>query len=358
MKKGLLFALLILSVFGLSSCKKPEDYAFNFYEYMDTFISINLYTDSQEHAETLEEGVEDIYRTYHELTNNYEPLSSNSGFKENLFSINGRINEDIEIDQELYEILEKADEIHTLTNGYFDISIGKMVDVWKDVILNEEAGYLHNEIPEAVFNQILEDLEAIDVIEEPFVLTESEGKFYIRLTHEDVKLDLGALSKGYATQLVYDYLVSEGVEYFSITAGSSSISVGKNYNRDTHMYHVSLANPIETTGVYGMMYVQNRAINTSGNFEQYALYQGLRYHHVISPKTKMPAQYYHTVTVLGNDAGILDALSTALFSMPLTEFETFLTTLQDEYELEIIRFNYDETVTTFLKDTVFEEYDR
>lgn len=358
MKKGLLFALLILSVFGLSACKKPEDYAFNFYEYMDTFISINLYTDSSEHAQVLEKGVQDIYRTYHELTNNYEPLSSNSGFKENLFSINGRINEDIEIDQELYEILKKADDIHTLTNGYFDISIGKMVDVWKDVILNEDAGYLHNNIPETVFNQIIKDLEDIEVIEEPFILSESEGKFYVRLTHEDVKLDLGALSKGYATQLVYDYLIAEGVEYFSITAGSSSISVGKNYNRNTNMYHVSLANPIKTTGVYGMMYVQNRAINTSGNFEQYALYQGLRYHHVISPKTKMPAQYYHTVTVLGNDAGILDALSTALFSMPSNEFELFITTLQDEYELEVIRFNYDETVTTFLKDTVFEEYDR
>jgi thiamine biosynthesis lipoprotein len=117
-------------------------------------------------------------------------------------------------------------------------------------------------------------------------------------------------------------LIEEGVEYFSITAGSSSISVAQNYNRNTRLYHVSLANPVAPTGVYGMIYVKNVAINTSGNFEQYALYQGLRYHHVISPKTKMPAHYYHTVTVIGSDAGLLDALSTALFSMPVAELDT------------------------------------
>lgn len=358
MKKGLLLALLLSSVFMLSSCTKTKEYQFNFYDYMDTFISITLYTDSETRANELKEDIETIYRTYHELTNNYEPLSSDSGFKENLFSINGRIHEDIEIDQELHEILKRADEIKALTHGYFDISIGKIVDIWKDVILNETDGYLHHEIPEAIFNQILEDIEEIDVIAAPYILSEVDNRYYIRLTHEDVKLDLGALSKGYATQLIYDLLINEGITHFSITAGSSSISVGKNQKRDTQLFHVSLADPVQSTGVYGMIYVQDVAINTSGNFEQYALYQGLRYHHVISPKTKMPAQYYHTVTVLGHDAGLLDAISTALFSMPVVEFETYVNELLDDYPIEIIRFNYDETITTFLKDTVFEEYDR
>jgi thiamine biosynthesis lipoprotein len=66
-------------------------------------------------------------------------------------------------------------------------------------------------------------------------------------------------------------------------------------------------------------------------------------------------QYYHTVTILGHDAGLLDALSTALFSMPSTEFEAFMNQYQETYQLEVIRFNYDETVSTFLQSTVFED---
>jgi thiamine biosynthesis lipoprotein len=122
------------------------------------------------------------------------------------------------------------------------------------------------------------------------------------------------------------------------------------------MFHISLANPVSTSNTYGMIYVQNKAINTSGNFEQYALYNGLRYHHVVSPKTKLPAQYYHTVTVLGNDAGVLDALSTALFSMPEDIFLAFIEQHQEDLGLEVIRFNYDESITTYLLDTMYEEY--
>lgn len=356
MKKGFVFVLAILSILFLAACNKMESYNFNFYEYMDTFISISVSTESQERADELKEDIKEIYRTYHELTNNYAPLSFDSGFKENLFSINQRINEEIEIDQELYEILEEAEEIKTLTNGYFDISIGKMVDIWKDVILNEEDGYMHNEIPKAVFDQIISDLEDIDVIENPYTLTQVNDKYYIRLNHEDVKLDLGALSKGYATQLVYEYLVDVGIEYFSISAGSSSIVLGKKIDRKSEMFHISLANPVESTSTYGMVYVQHKGINTSGNFEQYFLYEGLRYHHVISPKTKMPAQYYHTVTILGDDSGLLDGLSTALFSMPSDVFEAFMNENQQAYNLEVIRFNYDESISTYLIDTVFEEF--
>lgn len=356
MKKGILFVLTLVSTLFLAACNKMESYNFNFYEYMDTFISISVSTTSQEHANEMKEDIKEIYRTYHELTNNYVALSFDSGFKENLFSINQKINEDIEIDKELYEILEKADEIKTLTNGYFDISIGKMVDIWKYVILDEDEGYLHNEIPQTVFDQIISDLEDIDVIENPYTLTKNNDKYYIRLNHEDVKLDLGALSKGYATQIVYDYFIDRDINYFSITAGSSSISLGKKIDRKSEMFHISLADPVNTASTYGMVYVQHKAINTSGNFEQYALYNGLRYHHVISPKTKMPAQYYHTVTILGEDAGLLDGLSTALFSMPQDVFVTFIQNNQETYQLEIIRFNYDESITTYLSDTVFEEF--
>ncbi len=352
-----LFMIILLSV-TLNACNKSTAYNFTYFDYMDTMISISVYVDSEERANELNDVVESIYEKYHELTNNYAGLSLNSPYLTNVYEINQTFDEDIEIDEELYQLLSRTEDIKAMTNGYFDISIGKIVDAWKEVILNEDDGYIFNEIPEAVYNEIITQIQAIDVVEDPFTLFENSGRYYIRLLDEDVKIDLGAFAKGYATQLAYDYLMSEEVTYFSISAGSSSISVGENQNRDTGLFHISLANPVKTGSsdrTYGMIYVQNIGINTSGNYEQYALYQGLRYHHIISPKSKMPMQYYHTVTILGYDAGLLDALSTALFSMPNAEFEAFMNQYQEEYDLEVIRFNYDETVTTFINNTVFED---
>lgn len=359
MKKIIGVFLLIISSLTLSACQSEKEvFSINFYDYMDTFISIQIYTDDEDFAQELFDDIKDVFALYHELTTGYEPLEENTTYKANIFEINQTLNERIEIDQALYDILIEAEEIKALTNGYFDVSVGKIVDVWKEVILNENGGFLFEEIPTSIYNQVIETLEDIEIVEEPFTLAVEDDKYYVTINHEDVKIDLGAFSKGYATEKAHQILVESGVEYYSVTAGSSSISLGKNSGRETGLYHVSLANPVRESfddRSYGMIKVQDLSVTTSGNYEQYALYNDLRFHHIISPITKLPMQHYHTVTILGQDAGFLDAVSTALFSMEPDVFETWLDTHKETYQLEIIRYNYDKTITTFLDQTVFEE---
>lgn len=346
--------IMMLMVF-LSACQKPKMSEFSYF-YMDTEITIFVYTTGKKQEKEIYQSIDEIYGKYHELTNNYAPLSTNAPYLENLYSINQKINQKLQIDKELYDIFVKADEIKTLTDGYFDISVGKIVKVWKELIL--DPNYIFKEAPKEIFDLVVDAVETIDVVENPFILSVENNKYYIEITDDDVMLDLGAFAKGYATQIVYDYLRSIDREYFSISAGSSSLSIGKNKNRETGLFHTSLANPIREQNnqrTYGMIYVNDMAINTSGNYEQYTNYQGLRYHHVVSPKTKTPMQYYHTVTILGQDAGLLDALSTALFSMPPNVFEAFINAYQETYQLEIIRFNYDGSITTYLTNTDFED---
>ncbi len=359
MKKVILFITILFSVILLSSCKEePKNYSASFFDYMDTFIAINIVADNDDEAARHFNKIREIYSKYHDLSTGYEPLATNSPFLTNIYHINQTVNQTIEIDIELYELLEVAEQYKVLTQGYFDISIGKIVDIWKAIILEEQNGYLFSDIPAEIYQQVIEQLEAIEVVENPYTLSSLDGKYYIRINHEDVKLDLGAISKGVATEKVYEYLINEGIEYYSISAGSSSISVGKNINRDTKQFHVSLANPVRTGAddrTYGILKISDTSITTSANYEQYALYQGLRYHHIVSPKTKMPMHYYHSVTILGADSGFLDALSTALFSMPPEVFQAWLNQHQNEYPVEIVRFNYDTTISTFLNTSIFED---
>jgi len=359
MKKITYVILLIISILALSACEsKREVYSINFFDYMDTFINVQIYTDDEDLAKDLFDDIEKVYALYHELTTGYEPLKEDSPYLANIFSINQTLNERIEIDEPLYNILIDAEDIKALTNGYFDVSVGKIVDVWKNVILDENDGFLFEEIPQDTYDQVILALAEIDIVENPFTLENEDGKFYITINHEDVKIDLGAFSKGYATERAHEILKEADITHYSVTAGSSSISLGENAGRETGLYHVSLANPVRKgldDRSYGMIKVQNLSVTTSGNYEQYALYNGLRYHHIISPITKMPMQYYHTVTILGKDAGLLDAVSTALFSMEPDVFDAWFDTHKEAYQLEIIRFNYDETVSTFLSQTIFEE---
>ncbi|MCF7931832.1 MAG: FAD:protein FMN transferase [Acholeplasmataceae bacterium] len=365
MKKILTAIILAVLILSTVACKDTRDepegtmFSLSLFQYMDTFVSVSFMASDDDQAATIKSEIEAIYQTYHELSTSYEALPSDSRFMTNIYEINTRPNQAIQIDKELYDLLVEAEALRIATDGYFNVAIGNVVDAWKSGILGED-GYLFEAIPEDVFLATKANALSYSIPETAFLLDENDGTYTITVLDEDVKIDLGAISKGYATERVKDYLVGLDIAYFSISAGSSSIALGGNKNRldEGGVFHVSLANPIRTSaadGTYGMIKVKDISVTTSGDYEQYALYEGERYHHIVSPISFEPEQYYHTVTLIGEDAGLLDALSTALFSMAPALFETWVETHAEDYGIEVIRFNNDGTVTTFLTDTDFED---
>lgn len=425
MKKMLIIGMMFLSIMMMTACQKEEKlYGFSFYEYMDTFISVSIAAKNEDEANQHEEAIEEIFKMYHDLSTSYEALDANSPYLENVFSINKKIGEKIEIDKPLYDLLSQSLKIQTMTDGYFDISIGRAVDVWKEMmdkvtpdfeigdsiylnhyykgekkpenkIIVNQTGVIKSiqsddkdqstvlsveldfgnetiditkndsyqkEVSSVVFEKALNDVNKLKLNENKITLEENNEKYYITIEGVDIKLDLGAISKGYATQVAYDYALSKNIKYFSITAGSSSIVLGENLNRPNEegIFYVSLANPAKTEftdkATYGTVKVKNMSVTTSGNYEQYVLYGGQRYHHIVSPFTKKPAQYYHTVTILGKDAGLLDALSTALFSMSPAVMEAWLLEHQSLLDIEIIIYNQNGSIKTYLNNIQFEEH--
>lgn len=355
MKKIIGIIMLIFTSLILIGCKdETTNMKITFSDYMYTFISIDIKGAPIESEDEIKENLNQIFKMYHELATNEDPLPEGTTYFENVYSINLKAFQKLQIDEPLYQMLLKSLEYRDLTDGHFDVSIGKIVDVWKDTLLDEMTGYVFEEIPEEVFNQIIDTISQIEVVEDPFTLTEENGNYFIRINHDDVKIDLGALAKGYATQIAADYIESLGIVNYSITSGSSSIVLGKNPDRDGDIFIISLANPLRTGAddrSYGKVHVKEASITTSGNYEQYANYNGLRYHHIISPETKRPMHYYHTITIIGQDAGLLDAISTAMLSMSPETLDAWLNIHQEELNIEVIRFNYDGSITKNLNKT-------
>ena len=360
MKKIFFIPVLMMLIVLLSACTDKEEgsiFSAVFFQ-MDSEIRINYMANNQDQANEIKAHIGEVYAMYHSLSDNYAPLEEGSPYLENIYTLNSKIDENVEIDYELYMMLDESNRIKELTDGYFDISIGKIVKAWKDVILDPVSRDDDYVIPQSVFEDLQDEIGLIEVQENPFTLSESSGKYYVQINHIDVQLDLGAIAKGYATEIVKDYLIENGVIYFAINAGSSTIAVGKNSNpeRKNQQWNVELIDPLFDNEYFGLIELRDQAIATSGNNVQYAIYNGLRYHHIVSPLTKYSMHYYHSLTMIGNDAGLLDALSTAFFSMSPETIASWLAIHQEELGIEVILYNYDGTITTHLLDTIFVGY--
>lgn len=407
-KKILLISTVLATAIIFSACKTNEDmHSVTFYDYMYTSITISLYG-SEEDADIHFQALNDVYASYDALTNNYQDLEEDSDYLENIYTINQQKDTKLEIDEMLYLLLEDAIRLQTLTEGYFNIGIGKPVKAWKNLILNTPneitAGnhiYIRTyenqpiyqsyevisfdetdiqvqgedttrtfkkdqliydiEVTTEAFNQTQAVIDTMNIEENQIILESKDETYFITIKGSDIELDVGAFSKGYATEKAKDYLIEQGVTYFSISAGSSTISVGQNINRPTQneVYIISLTDPITSLPFfkepYGIIHIKNQSLATSGNFEQYTMYQGLRYHHLISPFTLTPTHDYAALTIIGDDAGLLDALSTALFVMPKNMFDAFMETHQASLNIQVIRYNTDNTMDTFITDVYFED---
>lgn len=315
------------------------------FEYMSTQILVSLYEGEQSNMDAIEE----IYKVYDHLADNYEGPNLDHEdplyHENNLYTINeNRGIGPVVVDAQLYDLIKLSIQYYNLSNGFFNPAIGNAIDIWKSAIYSD---YMYDELPKTVFDQVQLDLSEIseDVDPADIVLNDTEHSVYIQ--NSNLKLDLGAVAKGYATQKVYEYLEEQNITKYMVNAGRSNIIVGihpDDSETNDRPFRVGLEDPLKIyqNGISGIVEVRNKAVVTSGNYEQYVTYQNKVYHHIISPFDFQPKQYYHVVTILGDDSGMLDAMSTALFSMPLNE----ATTLVNALDLEAIFYMYDGSIET------------
>jgi thiamine biosynthesis lipoprotein len=405
-KKTLLIVSLVLLGTLFACTETKETYTLSYFDYMYTYIQINLVT-TEEDFKKHQVYIEDTLKTYDALTSSYLPLSEDSTYLENVYSINKKIGEKVQIDKELYDVLNQAYAYQELTVGYFNMLIGKASKVWKTLIQNapkelsnEGFIFIHSynndivskrgqvvsfdqetivlnmdgetetfnrrnlvydiEVSQTSYEVAIQQIEELDMNDNAIELTSDTQNYYVKVSGKDAMIDLGAMSKGYTIELIDTYLKEEGITYYSISAGSSTISVGLNINRENENYIFNIALTHPNTAVqsfsepYGLIKIKDQSISTSGNFEQYTTYQGVKYHHIISPFNLYPTQFYESLTIVSKDASLLDALSTAMFVMDKETFAAFLLQHQDSLNIEIIRYNRDQTIETFLKTLFFE----
>lgn len=322
---------------------------------MDTTVEVT-YDGLEANKEEIKEDITSLFEKYHLLSNNFETSESEMkdfskyGIKESIYTINSQPEVVLEINKELYDILDLSYELYDLTDGYFDIGNGRVIDLWKEVIdspENRQEGFVSS----ATWDKLMADLEEVEVYgKDAYVLTKDveNDQYFVKLK-EGAKLDLGAISKGYVTELAASYLKDRGIENFNIISGKSSIKLNRDDSFDGQI-KVSVSDPSNVSDYLGYLLVNPTSVTNSGVEHQYFLYDNIKYHHIISPKTKMAENFYYSVILVGGDLGVNDALSTAMFSMNDEEIKEFM---EDNPELEVLLIKSDRSVETRLLNSTY-----
>ncbi|TYK64474.1 FAD:protein FMN transferase [Colwellia echini] len=227
---------------------------------------------------------------------------------------------EVTISSELFSLLTIAQEISVLSHGAFDItyaSIGYQYNYREKIRPQKNA--IENALPAINYQGI----------------TLIEANNTVSFANNAIKIDLGGIAKGYAIQQCINILKLAGVESALMSAGGDTILLGDRRGRP---WFVGIKHPRAEDKNAVHIPLSNEAISTSGDYERYFIEDGTRYHHIINPKTGDSAREVVSVSIIGKDATVVDALSTTVFVKGLKEGMAFIDTLP-EYEAIIIDNN-------------------
>jgi len=212
---------------------------------------------------------------------------------------------------ELFSLIQRALDISVLTNGAFDItydSVGQHYDFRKHQ--RPDAATIAGELP---------------LINYRFVQMDPASGT-VRFAREGVRINLGGIAKGYAVERGIGIARRYGIRHARVTAGGDTRLLG---DRMGTPWMVGVQDPRDEDKVAVTIPLQDEAISTSGDYERYFDEEGQRFHHIIRPSTGLPAGDVHSVTIIGPDAVMTDALSTSVFIMGVDEGLRLIATLPD-----------------------------
>lgn len=208
----------------------------------------------------------------------------------------------VEASKELFALLEEALKFRELTSGRFDISIGKLVDLWD---FGEE-GEVPQQLPPA--GEIAGLLNNREVVLDKVKRTVELGP--------NAELDLGGIAKGYAVDRAIQVLKDHGVKEALVNAGGDIRILGSRPGRffSHRPFRIAIQHPRDETKILGIVkFSGERAIATSGDYERYFIKDKIRYHHILNPATGRSARGCISATIIAPTALEADALATGVF---------------------------------------------
>lgn len=323
MKKMLSFiaaALILLTGCGESNVPQTgyTKYSAQFYGTFDTIVQIIGYSKSEEdfsrYAGQIKSRMEELshlYDIYYEYSgeNNIKTINDNAGIQP------------VAVREEILDLIEFCQEWYEKTEGKVNIALGPVLTIWHKYMERYSADATDAKLPQ--LDKLQEKLPLCNMAD--VIVDREAGTVY--LAREGMSLDVGAVAKGYATQLACQEVYEAGFTSFIVSAGGNVVAGDPPLDGVRSSWGVGIQDPFTADELNGgnsvdVAYVRNTCVVTSGDYQRFYMAGEQRVHHIIDPDTLMPADYYRGVTVITPDSGIADLASTTLYTMPYEHSRT------------------------------------
>ena len=311
--KRLICACLLLSLLlsGCAGMGEPEkrQYTATFLTLFDTVTSITGLAESEGEFGEKAQTVHDTLLTYHQLFDIYHDYEGVN----NLKTINDQAGiAPVPVDRAIIDLLLDCKAYYELTGGKVNVAMGSVLKLWHEA---------RNDSLDDPANAYLPDLAQLEEAAEhtsfdAIVIDEKASTVYI--SDPAVRLDVGAVAKGWAAQRAAE----AAPDHLLISVGGNVCASGAKDESGTP-WIVGVQDP-DGADYLHTVYLPSGSMVTSGDYQRYFLVDGVSYHHIIDPETRMPSTYWRSVTILCEDSGLADALSTALFLLPREEGQALL----------------------------------
>jgi len=319
--------LIIVAIMPACSCRRQSGYTWHsdvMTDYFNTLITLVGYTKTQGEFDLYFQQAQARFAQLHKL---YDIYSNYEGIN-NIKTVNDMAGlEPVAVEKDLLDLIKLAKEWTLSGHGKTNIALGPVLKIWHEY---RTEGLYDPENAQLPPREVLE--EAAKLSDAANIIIDEQGST-IYLADKGMSLDVGAVAKGYATELVARELETAGFVSGAISAGGNVRTIGKPLDGVRDRWGIGIFNPdspvFSDDRNLDTVYINDASVVTSGDYQRYYYVQGVRYHHLVDPVTLMPAGYYRALTVVTVDSGRADLLSTELFLLPYEKSRQLAESLED-----------------------------
>lgn len=203
----------------------------------------------------------------------------------------------LKVSPDTFYVLQKAKEFWQASDGALDITVGPLMDIW---------GFTDKKYRLPRKEEIEQALSMVGLDKIIFNFDDNVVEFEVLA----MRIDLGAIAKGYAVDCAVKKLKERWIKSCLINAGGDIYCLGDKFGRP---WDVAVQGP-RSKGFWDYLRLKDKAVATSGDYEQYFISKNKRYSHIFNPKTGYPSDSgVISVTVIAPDCLTADALATSIF---------------------------------------------
>jgi len=214
----------------------------------------------------------------------------------------------VQLSADTLKVIDQSVRFARLTNGALDITVAPLMEIWGFRNADKDAHSPGSKrIP--LDDELKEKLSLVDYRK----ILVDEARSTVKLDSPGMQIDVSGIAKGYAVDRAIQVLKDAGIRSALVNAGGDIYALASPPRRK--VWRIGIRHPRRSADLLGVLELKDKAVATSGDYENFFEVDGKRYCHIMDTKTGRPVEGIMSVTIVADNTAEADALATAVFPL-------------------------------------------